>query len=52
MRAAGKRLLKELQPLDDLIGGVDVERCAVALGQALDRELASAQGSAGKRARR
>ncbi len=49
MLPARERLLKELQPLDDLIGGVDVERRAVALGERFQRDLAAVQGAAGLR---
>ena len=46
MIAARKRLLKEPQPLDDLVGGVDIERRAVALGQRFQRNFAAVQSAA------
>ena len=36
--AARERLLKQPQPLDDLVGGVDVERRTEAAGQRLQRD--------------
>ena len=39
MFAAGESLLKERQPLGDLIGGVDIERRAIAACERLDARL-------------
>ena len=44
--AARECLLKKPQPLDDLVGGIDVERRAVALGERCKRNLAAMQGAA------
>jgi len=45
MVTAGKRLLEQAQPLDNMIGRVDIERRAVALGQGFKRDLAAVQGA-------
>ena len=46
MIPARKRLLKEFQPRNDLIAGVDIERRAIAAGQSLQRYFAAVQSAA------
>ena len=45
--AATQRLLKKLEPFRNLVGGVDVERRAVAAGKRLKRDLGAMQCTAG-----
>ena len=43
--AAGERLLKKREPFQNLVGGVNVERRAVELGQHFQRNFAAVQGT-------
>jgi hypothetical protein len=49
MIAAREGLLKHVQPLDDLVGGVNVEWRAVELGERFQREFAAVQRARGLR---
>jgi hypothetical protein len=46
MVPADERSLKESEALNDLIGGIDKERCAVAPGKGLERDLTAIEGCA------
>jgi hypothetical protein len=38
-------LLKEPQPLDDLVGGVHIKRRPMELGESFERDFAAVQGA-------
>jgi hypothetical protein len=47
--ATGKGFVEEREPLGDLIGGVNVERRAVAADKSFKRNWAATEGAGGSR---
>jgi hypothetical protein len=47
--AAGEGLVKHAKSLDDLVGGIDVQRSAETAGQGFERDLATGKCGSGLR---